>query len=215
MLNINNLIGFGVGGGADYPNILGATSGNSASTSSVAVTFPSGGSAGDLILVFIQQRDDRSVTDPANWQRLYYLDSGNIAGYAAYFIATGSDGSQSFSLSGSTAVAWNCYRIKNYTGVPEISSIYSGTTQFPNPPALSPSWGTKKNLWLAFTGARSSSAATLPSGYSDKVESFNTTNAVLASSGRLFNTNSSDNPGAFSLSASGNAQAYTICVQGK
>lgn len=86
MLKINNLVGFGVGGGA--PAFKSASSYNNASiTTSHNVTMPATFSAGDLLILSLAHQQNATVSSLTGWTSL--LNATNRSIY--YKVATGGD----------------------------------------------------------------------------------------------------------------------------
>lgn len=197
-----------------------ATSGTSAASSHTA-NLPSGITAGDLLLLFVAASAGaaRTVTTPSGWTEIYNeVGPGDLRRAIAYYkIAAGSEGS-TLGMTGSGNINWavTALRISGFSGVPEVSSSASGTDTSPDPASLSPSWGSGDTLWIAACHQRvHGTDPTLPSGYGSLVTA---TSGSGTSHGRMSTatrnvTASSENPGAFGLSASANWVARTLAIR--
>ena len=123
-----------------------------------------------------------------------------------------SDGSFSVSMNPNTSTAhaqvWRITRAHQTQAV----EIQHSTTGGLDPPSLSPSWGAKPALWLAFcitVGSGTFGITAAPSGYEDFVETGSRIGAAVRR-----RTAASEDPGAFT----GEDRAYragTIAVRGR
>ncbi|MCW5897068.1 MAG: hypothetical protein KIT50_15875, partial [Bacteroidetes bacterium] len=207
-----------------YPVVAGTTTSAKTSTSSTThnVSLPSGIQAGDLLLVFwTDNTTSTTVGTPSGWISLYSDVSGGRTRAAWYKIASGSEGpSLSLSLSGSSLLsAHNSYRIAagSFQGVPVAASEETGTNSSPNPPGLSPSWGSYKTLWLAASHSEGNSSGSAPSGYSELITGYTGSTGsshARTMTARFFSESASENPGSFSLGNNRNWAANTVAIQG-
>lgn len=214
---VTPLVGFGGRrAAAPFPTVVTTNTSTGASSSSHTVSLPTGIVSGNLLIAFCALNDDRTHTWPAGWTELTDADTGNIVASVAYRVADGSEGSTiSVSLGGgSSTSAHITLRITNYTGTPEAGTPVGGTSTTPDPPSVSPSWGSDEILVLAFASSRTSSVASAaPSGYGNLITVANGSNPAAACA-RLEVTASSENPGTFTLPGSVEWQAQTICIRG-
>lgn len=144
-----------------FPTIASSNSSSQLSdTTTHTVNLPSGISVGDLLLATVAFDGNNpspapSVTWPGSWTKLSTnigTDSGDLF-EVGYKVATISDvglGSITLTSSNSQRSVHRSFRITGYVSVPQIavnSTSLSGTT--PNPPNLSPTWGSQPTLWFA------------------------------------------------------------------
>lgn len=160
-------------GAASFPSVEGVVT-KTAKASSITVDFPAGTKVGDLIFVAIATRD-RGMATPAGWTVAF---TGAGGGYLTQHIgfwkilASGdSTTTAAFSTTAGTAnIVAVTFRISGGRQV-EAARANGGSSSI-NPPALAPSWGLKKTLWLALgamnTGTRRTYTA--PAGYQGMVQ---------------------------------------------
>lgn len=196
-----------IGGAKKFPEVVGAlTSASSSPTTSHAVGLPAG-NTGDLLLIFFASKF-QTANDPAGWVPLVTAVSSptpDTRFKAWYRVADGSEGS-SVTITTPLGVvsARNVYRIRRGR-TPEASAVVGGG-QFPDPPALSPSWGVEKTLWLAVSGSttiNSHAVSAYPSGWSDgtQITATNGAQTAVCGSARLEAEAGTVNPGAFTLNS--------------
>lgn len=229
-LTITNLSGFNSGTIAPppqaFPVIAGTATTFTAGTSTTtpyAINLPSSISAGDMLLMFVQyRRGGRAVSGFTEaWTQAWESDDGSTRrAYAFWRIADGSEGATtSMAVTGGTEnVAAAVYRI---TGA---QSVAVGTTVLafnaaPDPPSLSPSWGSAKTLWFVFISTidATKTLSAYPANYSSSQlgGSPAPANALgqRISVGAYSNQTGTEDPGAGTLSASTNNVSQTIAVR--
>lgn len=184
-----------------------------------AVTLPTY-SAGDLlvILVAMQASANRTFTTPAGWTELFNLPqtSGSLRRFACYSRrADGSEGSSvTITASAAGRFVGQSYAVAGALGMPQFEvGAQVGSTTF-DPPLLTPLWGAAKNLW--FASAAHQDAETLvsfPAGYDDGQQTIAQSTYVRLSTALKTATAASDNPGAFTLSATTRGYPVTGAVR--
>jgi len=204
-------------GGANFPEVVTQTTSNDDTVGgSMSASLPGSIVAGEILLIVNIFRTDSSIS---GWNTGVSSDLINVF----WKIASGSEGS-SVTIntgSGSSFGASVAYRISGGASV-EVSSVASGTSTDPNPPSLSPSWGTKKTLWFAGMGAvRTGSGGTIsvsgyPSGFSNHqtdigISSFPQGRRVAVAQKQ--EKTATQNPGDFTLGTSLDWEAVTIGVK--
>lgn len=193
-----------------------ATSGSSSSSSTIAVTLPSGIAAGDLLVLFVEST--QAQTTPSGWTR-----DGTETSFSGRYtdkywkIASGSEGSSvNISLSSPGVFSALSFRITGHDGTGIVgSSAVTGSSTAPDPPNLAPG-GTGDRLYIALFGSSVSTGSVTgwPTGYSNtqsNVVAFS--NCTTASAEKIAAGSSSDNPSAFTFTSS-NWAAYTIAIKG-
>lgn len=136
-----------------------------------------------------------------------------------YKTSNGSEGATvTVSTTGNTKACTSVYQISGWTGTPEKGTIASGTSTTPDPPNLTPSWGSADNLWIAACAvANNGSIVTAaPTNYTNLLTQGSTGGSTvidMASAERQL-TASSEDPGTFTLSVSKAWNAQTVAVQG-
>jgi hypothetical protein len=214
--------------GFSFPTVQSSATTTSGNIEILTANLPSGIVAGDLLLLFVSISDSsaRTVSTPAGWTQMYYATGSSpvrkLAGY--YKVASGAEGS-TVDITASNPVSWGCVALRidkdSYTGTPEAGTVATGSSVNPDPPSLSPSWGSNNALWLAIagTGTTSTTTATDPTNYADQLRAQVTTgldnngpaDLIVAQREYLSDT---DDPGTFTIGASAGWAAQTVAIQG-
>lgn len=188
------------------------------------VPMPSGVTSGDLLLMFlnVSRVTDGAPSVPSGWTVLYNANysTGTSHNKARCYYRV-ADGSEGATVTVSSAVfprmSATTYRISNYQGTPEAGSPVNGVSVNPNPPSLSPSWGSDKTLWIAINHSSAGSTVTHPTSYGGAVDGytgvFNEFHARTATSHRELEAASED-PGVFTLGQSVDWVANTVAIRG-
>lgn len=204
-----------------YATVQATNKGNT-DTDSHTVSLPAGIVSGDLLIAYFANNTDTvTVTWPGGWTQLFSsTNAGSHRLSAAYRIADGGEGG---SITVTTSVVeeatWVTYRIDGYSGVPEVgTAVAADTSDSPNPPSLTASWGSLENLWFAIEsnrvfGSDSGRAVTaLPTNYGNEVEQ-EVANYPYLSIARRSNETATEDPGVFTLSDVSDWIAQTIVVK--
>lgn len=220
------------------PTVSASSSGDEGSSStSHTLTYPAGVSSGLLVVWEINcANSTNTVSWPAGTTQLSNLTTRGLAagpncgagGNAAdschsqaYRIADGSEGASiTVTTSGSTRC---CYVGRLISGAhassaPEITvnPLVGATNGSPDPPSITPSWGTADNLYVAAFASigTGDTVSTYPSGYT--TSQFNKTGTSAASMGSAtqgITSSTTENPGTYSISPNQVWTAYTIAVR--
>lgn len=210
---------------AAYPVVEATNQGGTSSftaSSSFNVPLPASIQAGDLLLIFVSVANNPvgTLTTPSGWTQRFNTTGTNHRFACYYKVATGSEGS-TVAVTNSGNVSWaTCsYRISNYQSTPESGTSATGSSTTPNPPSLTPSWGSAKTLWLAAAGSPggNSGTPTVPTNYSDQVHyshvsSGSTVFAKVATARRALEASSED-PGTFTFAASTTWVTNTVAIR--
>ena len=209
---------------ATFPVVEGTNQNATTSvSSSIAVALPASIQAGELLIIFVSANNNAGVTftTPSGWTQLYNVTGGgNMRRHACYYkVATGSEGA-SVTLTGSTnaTFAANSYRISGYQGTPEAATPATGSSASPNPPSLTPSWGSAKTLWLAVAAdiSTSGTAPTAPTNFGSGITAQGNTfgaNQCRTSSSRRELESTSEDPGTFTIGSSNQWIAATVAIR--
>ena len=213
---------FGGGGTIDFPTLRGTATHNGGQT----VTLPSGTIAGDLVVMFgyffgIDGLAVINVQTPADWERLGHIDISSSAELNVYVTrATGALSSVALTAApGSDAFAaiCNAYSFSKHSRLAAVSSISMQlSTSSPNPPSLTVpgEWGSNAHvMWLSCLykfGASTTNSAS--SGYSNLIGT--TDGTARMASARLNSRATTEDPGAWSISAANGGIPFTIAVRG-
>jgi hypothetical protein len=188
--------------------------GTPANTTAPSMNLPSGIVAGNLLLGIICGPVG-SYTWPAGWTEI--LDASALS--AAYRIADGSEGASiTITNTNSAPHAMFCYRITGTDGsrAPAAAGGTAGSTATPDPPSLTPPWGSADNLWFAVVRRNSAAAPTgFPTNYTlSQINQADGGSTLEGSVGVRQLTASSDDPGTFAFAASATSMTATIAVKG-
>lgn len=212
MLRVTNLSGFGVRSKTAPEVKARLASNNGSGTGNPAITV-SGMSpaAGDLLVVGVYNRDNRTYTWPAGWSELF--DSNGLS--VGYRTSDGAETTVTPTLSGISRTAWVAFRISGWSGTPENGTIATGTGN-PDPPSLSPSWGAgTPTLFIALGASRATSDITAgPGGDYTQFQTSRANNDPSLASAEFRGGAASSNPGAFTVSGTSDAAAQTIAIKG-
>jgi hypothetical protein len=192
------------------------TSSGSAVTSA-PITMPINIITNDLLIMVVKLGSTGTATTPTGWTLLASRSStGN-----SYIYYKKSDGSETTHIDltvTSSHVSAITYRISNYEGLPEASFA---ATNVNDPPSLTTSWSSTKNLFIAACTTRQSNNAftVAPTNYTNLItvgdpSSGTTAHVRLATATREVNSNIED-PAAFTTTGTlDNPQSATIAIKG-
>ena len=162
-----------------------------ASVTSMAVNLPASISSGDLLLAFAEVRNSGTWTVPTGWVEFGSQLGGASVGEltAFYKIADGTEGATAtWTASASTTAAWQSMKVTGWHGAaaPEVATSSGDFTTNPDPPSLTPSWGSDDTLWIEAAGntataALTTGASTGYSGYALNTASSGGAQAMVAS----------------------------------
>ena len=182
------------------------------------ITMPANIITGDLLIMVVKLGATNTATTPTGWTLLSSRSSTGDS-YIYYKISNGSEGSTvNLTPSASSHVSAITYRISNYEGTPEAAFA---STNVNDPPSLTTSWSSTKNLFIAACTTRQSNNAftAAPTNYSNlktigDPSSGTTTHVRLATATREVNSDT-ENPGAFTTTGTlDNPQSATIAIKG-
>ena len=193
---------------------------------SYAVPMPATVDAGDLLLIFLGHdgQDTVAFNSVSGWTLVADVDV-NATGRVACWkkIAAGNEDSTTVTVSftGSNVQAM-AYVLRYQAGtfgsgvladVEELDS--EATSATPDPPSLSPSWGSGDTSWIAFFECDSNrSVSAFPSSYGNTNDQGVTTNAAHQGICTRQNAVATENPGTFTISASDQWRAMTLAIRG-
>lgn len=198
------------------------TTGSAAGTSTYALNLPSGITSGDLLFITVQVKTTgRPITSfSQTWTALTSNAGSSRETFMYWRIADGTEGSTTTAtFSGNQdVVASLAYRITGAQSV-EVGTYATGSSSSPNPPSLSPSWGSAKTLWAIYIGVADSrqTLSSYPSNYtlSQITAAGNASNSTGQEAwlAGYQNEASSEDPGTGTLSASLAWVAQTIAFR--
>ncbi len=188
----------------------------------------SGDGSGELILVTFGRSANNTTTWPNNANdssTQVYPKQASGTGvceiHARFRLANGADSSTwVVTTSDSIKVAYQARRITGYQGTPEGTTVAdAGANQNPNPPLVTPSWGSAEDLLIVqMCHSLSATVSTWPSGYAsagpDAQEDNTTTGtSVGTASTTRTATITTEDPGTWTITASQRWAAATIAIQ--
>ena len=219
---------FGGGGTIAFPTLRGtATYRDTTYQNSHDVTLPAGTSAGDKVIVFgafggSGFGDGVTVATPSGWERFGYLRMNDFAEVIAFWRdAASSMSSVTIARQGSTDafIAYcNAYSFSVHSDfAPEITALaIQASTASPNPPPLTVpgEWGSSPHAtWLScLYKFGTSTTNAVSAGYSNAIGTLD--GGARMASASLNSRATTEDPGAWSISAANGGVPFTIAVRG-
>jgi hypothetical protein len=198
-----------------FPTVQTSSKGTNAGTSNHLVNLPSGIQVGDFIVVFLALSSGVSPT-LSGWSA-DTITNGIGRSRIYWRIADGTEGATA-TFSGGISVnsGYFAFRISGANGDIEgtnSATQSTATSTTPNPPSLTPSWGSDDYLWFAYTHiADDNTFSVYPSGYSGGDSQIVDSGLSQAVAYRQANATSED-PGTFTMSASDVWYANTVAIR--
>ena len=195
------------------------------STTSHVVSLPTGYAAGDLLLIMFVVHSSTATT-PSGWTLVDTngVNSNSDNAYIFAKLATGSEGSSvtittsASNLASGISVAITGAR-SSLTGMIEFAKLATTSTSLtPNPPSLTPTWGSARNIWIAvaFSQDGNYTFSSYPTNYTDKqaiqqTGGFPGNSVIMA--GRILSASTED-PGVFTTTANARVwTTYTLAIR--
>jgi len=206
-----------MGGAAAAPIAIEAanTSSTAGAGTSATVNLPASIAAGELLLALINSRDPGTGAI-SGWSSLAIDTHTNAYLQLFYKTATGSEGATAtWTSSNSVQSAHATWRISGWQGTPENGAKVTGGTNNPDPPSITPSWGSARTLFLTAFGSTGTAVASgAPTNYSGLLTAATSgaSNVAINAATRILE-GTTDDPGAFTASLSGAtwvAQTFAI-----
>lgn len=192
-----------------------AISGDTASTADFNATMPTGIAAGDALVAFAECSSAQTWPTPTGWTQKDTVTGNSKTTWCWAKVATGSDTMTVVRSGGSGNIIVAIYRIDGWLGSiggieADIISIFDN----PDPPNLTPSWGSADTLWIAGGGGLPSSQ-TFPTNYtSNQLNSDTGGNTDRMQTATRNLTATSEDPGVFGTAGTlGHSFALTAAVQ--
>lgn len=214
-----------------FPVVQLATTGaETGNTTAHAIAIPATVNAGDLLIAMIVFDGAPTVTwdqsTAGTWTLIHNTPNGTACRGVAYAkVADGTEGGLTLSIttSASEQSVYRCVRINQWNGALATGlangTAATGTSTTPNPPAVTPSWGSDDHLWIAicYYDFGTTTVSAYPANFTEG--QFNDTSGGgagcgLGSSRRQLATNTQD-PGTYTISASRAWVAQTLAIRGK
>lgn len=208
-------------GANEFPVVEAVNGGNDVvNQNNHTVNLPAGIVAGDLLIVLFVSDGNTAINFPnegTDWIQLFedHDGTGVVTFAAAYRIADGGEGANITVVTNiAEMTAHTSYRISGYSEVPEAGVSVGATNVNPDPPNLTPSWGSANTLWLAVEGNDDQDAVTdYPANYTDGRNDVaaNADGCGVGSARRELRA-VSENPGTFTIAGAEQWVANTIAI---
>jgi hypothetical protein len=217
MLAMIQLIGFGARRMPLSPKVISRASyGSSATATSHSVPLPGSRVVGKLLFMVATIPNSASFSTPAGWTQVSNVSATNrrMASYTR--VIDGSEGSTvSVSISPSSHLCAFVWQIDNWDGnTPTFSTLATGTSAAPDAGAVSMTAGIPA-LVLAVAWQTATSTITAgPAGYAN-FQSVQTSNNMSSGTAEFESLAASEDPGAFTSSASNDWLATAFASQGR
>jgi len=204
------------------------------SNTSHTVALPSDVASGDLLLIVFTYRNYTvpgvTLTTPSGWVVVDSLVTDNDISISLYIFARIADGSEDSTVAitssanarsshCSVCVAGHAAEVSPISG---MSISKTGNDEFPygslNPPSVTASWGSDKNLWIAVGGivGGGRTYVSAPAGYA-KTELGQNTNTLASrcatAVAHRYLASSSDDPSAFDLGTESYWKAMSLVIK--
>lgn len=170
--------------------------------------------SGDMLVLFVASSSAMGAVSLSTSGWSFFLTSDGTR-FAAYKIADGTEDSTTTTLTTANSVrtSYGVYSYYNHGSVAPQVAETTGTSNTPDPPLLTPSWGANDAAWLAVETNNSYQATQGISGYENLGQQASNSPylAVYASSGAGVST---INPGSMTIAGSASWRAYTIGIKG-
>lgn len=194
---------------------------DSADTTNHLVSMPASVGVGDLLIALLAVDGTPTLTTPSGWTSLAQVNATTAAkGAIFYTVAAGTEGGTTvdFVTSASERMMAQVVRIQagTYSGTPEQANTTFAGTLTPDPPSLSPSWGSDDTLWLAILvtdTTRTISVYPLPdNNFRTASASVGSAYTTLGSCSQQVTTGTL-NPGTFTVNLSSNIVVFTMAIR--
>lgn len=136
---------------ATFPLLVGVETTTTAGSTSHVLAVPPG-LAGDLLLIVFPVDGNPTINSwggATEFMAIVADASNALSLAAAYKVSDGTETTITVTTSSSEASAAAVLRFRGFTGVPEAGTAATGTSQFPDPPSLSPSAGSADYAFFA------------------------------------------------------------------
>lgn len=214
-----------------FPTVIAENGGNTTTdATSITVNLPDGSNVtGRLLLLFFSSDGSgESFTYPAGWTTLLAAGGTGFTNGIAYHVITGSEGYPSTGATITVTITsveqscHTCYLIsgQHTSSAPEVSTATTGTSTAPDAGALNPTnWDVEDTLWLAYCSANGTSSTApritvWPTSYTNTRSDISAGgNGCIQGVARRENAVASEDPAAFTISASTGWRAATVGIR--
>lgn len=203
-----------------FPNVATTnvlTAAGSATTH--AMPLPASLASGDLLVIFFSiDAAGGTITTPAGWTQLFTASNSPVVASCFYKISNGAEGASVTITHTSGKAGGTSYRISTgtWSGTPEAAATAAtGSSATPDPPSVTPSWGSADNLFLAASFIQEVGViSSAPTNYSNALTGASgSTSAVTTGSAQRQLTSATDDPGTFTWGSSSTWLAQTVVIK--
>lgn len=213
-------MGSGGGGGDGYPDLLYSSSGYSSNGTSHGITLPTVASGDLLCIVIGHGGSNASLALPSPWALASSPTGGASPALFYYLVCSGAEGGTTVaattSVNRSTFHFIYRFAAGTWSGTPTATRGSLVDTATPDPPSVTPSWGSAKTFWIAAFVSQGSGGSVsvypLPNGNAFQSDS-PATNAGYGAACWSKQEVSTLNPGTFTKGATGFSTALTAAIQ--
>ena len=189
------------------------------------VSMPATVNSGDLLIILFGRMNTGDIsTTPSGWTRQISEGDLAFARNEVYLkVADGTEGGTTVNIATSSAVAGSAqaYRVTDWFGAlagVETSTVFENSVTDPDPPSLSPSWGSADTLWFAIFiySNDDGTVSAYPTSYTGGVDTLTggaANNNCAIGSARRENATATEDPGVFTLSTAERGTAITLAVR--
>lgn len=190
-------------------------------SSANSISIPSDAVEGDLVVAVIvacKISTTVTVTIPTGWTQLAVnavIGMTTVICYAIYTAGL----AVAYSISATARITETVYGFGGAGQVPEVSTLASATSNSPNPGAVTPSWASADDIFMAIVSYLDGTKAVTayPTNYTSHQVNPAVGNANAAGIGVALRalTGTTDDPAAFTLNGTANlTHAYTVAIRG-
>lgn len=202
-----------------FPTIRSSNSGYMiADALNVTLTLPTGHAEGDLLIIGVSLDGSRTMSAPEGWTLLANPTNTTANRHQVWYKTRGSTENDPQITWLTTVERGTWYTIAitagTWSGTPEVATYYA-STNLPNPPSLTASWGAMDNLWLALVGwDYNRTCINNPTNYTNITYQSGsyTTSAGHRTFYRQYNS-ATDDPSTITLSASDTTYSHTVVIK--
>jgi uncharacterized repeat protein (TIGR02543 family) len=203
----------------NFPTVRASTSGAlSTAALTLTVTLPTGHASGDLLIIGVSLDGSRAMTAPTGWTLLADPTNTTANRHAVWYKTRGATESNPAITWLTTTEIGTWYSVAittgTWSGTPEVATAYGSSTT-PNPPALTPTWGYAKTLWLALNGwDYNRTSTTVTTNYT--LMTYQAGSSTASAGHRTFQRSveaATEDPGTITISSTDTWYAHTVGIK--
>ncbi len=192
---------------------------NTSDVTSHIFTLPGNIVSGNLLLMFATYDPPAgTITWPGGWTQVYSFGTGDFGTGQLYKrTADGTEGTTITVTTGTAASSVHTsYRVTATSLTVEAATFTGTNTAIPDPPNLTPTWGTKDTLWFAVTqyGSGTRFVDVYPTNYTNgRNDNWDDSGGVGQGTAIRQLNATSENPGIFTLNQNWEWLSATVAVE--